>query len=50
MHFSFANAIVFVALAVAAVSAVPLVERQSWNVNPVIGQILLEDGDVEVNA
>ena len=50
MKFSITNVVVLVALTVAAVNAAPLVERQSWNVNPVIAQILLQDGDVEENV
>ena len=50
MQFSFVNVAIFAALAVAFANAAPLRDRQSYDVSPVIGQILVEEGDVQADA
>ena len=50
MQFSFVNVAIFAALAVAFANAVPLSDRQSYDVSPVIGQVLVEEGDVQADA
>ena len=50
MQFSFVNVAIFAALAVAFANAAPLRDRQSYDVSPVIGQILVEEGEIQADA
>ena len=50
MQFSFVNVAIFAALAVAFANAVPLSDRQAYDVSPVIGQVLVEEGEIQTDA
>lgn len=50
MQFSVVNVALFAALAAAFVNAAPLSNRQSYDVSPVIGQVLVGEGDIQVDA
>ena len=50
MQFSFVNVAIFAALAVAFANAVPLSNRQSYDISPVIGQVLVEEGEIQADA
>ena len=41
---------IFAALAVAFANAVPLSNRQSYDISPVIGQVLVEEGEIQADA
>ena len=50
MQFSLVNVALFAALAATLANAAPLSIRQSYDVSPVIGQILVKEGDIQVDA